>query len=81
MDMQLNPVERSAVHFVGFRGEEYTSAVKVWGPPDFIHFINDVRFRIDLCVGDVAVYANGCESRPYDFNVSDLVDQDPENGV
>lgn len=31
------------VHFVGFRGDEYRSAVKIWGTPDFIHRIWDQR--------------------------------------
>jgi hypothetical protein len=25
------------LHFIGFRGEEYWSAVKVWGKPEMIH--------------------------------------------
>lgn len=28
---------KSAVHFAGFRGEEYWSAVKISGVPDFLH--------------------------------------------
>ena len=27
--------EKSCVHFVGFRGEEYWSAVRIWGKPDY----------------------------------------------
>jgi hypothetical protein len=26
----------SCIHFVGFKGEEYWTAVKVWGLPDFV---------------------------------------------
>lgn len=25
------------MHFIGFRGDEYWSAVKVWGKPDHVH--------------------------------------------
>jgi len=25
-----------ALHFIGFRGEEYWSAVRVWGKPDYV---------------------------------------------
>ena len=32
-----------AVHFIAFRGEEYWSAVKVWGRPNFIHRGWDTR--------------------------------------
>ena len=35
----------SDIHFVGFRGEEYWSAVKVWGLPDFYHRGYDLRMR------------------------------------
>jgi hypothetical protein len=28
--------DRPCVHFVGFRGEEYWSAVRLWGRPDYI---------------------------------------------
>jgi hypothetical protein len=74
-------VTRPAVHFVGFKGEEYLSAVRVWGEPDFIHRANDRRMRREVLETDTIVYARGSEGRPSDYNVSDLVTQDPENGV
>lgn len=71
-----------AVHFVGFRGDEYLSAVRVWGRPGFIHFNNDPRMRREVCpAADTIIYANGAEARPKDQNASDLRPQDPENGV
>lgn len=70
-----------AVHFVGFRGDEYWSAVKVWGKPGFIHMGNDVRMRREMCEGDIVIFANGTEAKPSDRNYSDLKPQDPENGV
>ncbi|GHH09456.1 hypothetical protein GCM10008023_06160 [Sphingomonas glacialis] len=72
---------KPAVHFVGFRGEEYWSAVRVWGKPGFIHVGNDNRMRREMADGDVVIYANGCEARPSDRNFSDLKPQDRENGV
>ena len=30
---------QQAVHFVGFRGDEFTSAVRVFGKPDFIRIL------------------------------------------
>lgn len=47
------------VHFVWFRGEEYWSAVKVWGPPDFIHIGWDLRATKMLSEEDVVVFARG----------------------
>ena len=48
-----------AVHFFGFRGNEYISAVRVWGPPDFIHPVHDRRAYIEYDpVNDIAVFAN-----------------------
>ena len=37
-----------AVHFVGFRGQEYHSAVRVWGKPDFIHPVWDRWAQQDI---------------------------------
>ncbi len=45
-----------AVHFVGFRGEEYISAIKVWGRPDFIHLDHDRRMQRCCDDGDVIVF-------------------------
>lgn len=73
--------EVAAIHFVGFRGDEYASAVRVWGKPGFIHMGNDTRMRREMAPGDTVVFANGCEARPADRNFSDLKPQDPENGV
>jgi len=44
------------VHFIGFRGEEYWSAVKVFGPPDFIHLIHDHRLYGDVGPDDTLVF-------------------------
>lgn len=57
---------RPAVHFVGFRGHEYCSAIRVWGKPDFIHMGNDWRFRRELHPLDTVVFANGHEDKPAD---------------
>ena len=70
-----------AIHFVGFRKDEYVSAVRVFGQPDFIHRTNDARMRREVHDDDTVVYANGCELRPAERNSSDLMPQDPENGV
>ncbi len=58
-DILYNMTEtyRRCVHFVGFRGEEYHSAVKVWGVPDFFHLVWDYRARAEIAEGDTAVFA------------------------
>lgn len=45
-----------SVHFIGFRGEEYWNAVKVFGIPDFIHLIHDHRMYGDVGPDDVLVF-------------------------
>lgn len=60
-----------AVHFVGFRGDEYWSAVAVWGAPHFIHMGNDTRLRLEIHAADTVIFANGCEARPSEQNYSD----------
>lgn len=54
---------RKAVHFVGFRGNEYTSAVRAFGPPDFIHRGWDLRARREIADGDTIVFAAGNASQ------------------
>jgi hypothetical protein len=46
-----------SVHFVGFRGDEYSRAVKVWGKPTFVHRIWDVRAAAEVSEGDLVVFA------------------------
>lgn len=62
-----------ALHFVGFKGDEYTSAKRCFGEPDFFHRKNDVRFACggELALGDTVVYANGSEKATYLFAVDD----------
>jgi hypothetical protein len=47
------------VHFVGFRGEEYHSAVKTFGPPHYIHRGWDLRAQREIADGDLVVFAFG----------------------
>lgn len=51
---------RAAVHFIGFKGEEYWSAVRIWGRPGFIHRRWDMRAKRDIDPEvDVVVFAQG----------------------
>jgi len=56
---------RRAVIFVGFKGEEYRSAVRVFGPPDIVSRYADPRLFGDIAPGDLVVFANG-----EDLNIS-----------
>lgn len=64
---------KRCVHFVGFKGDEYVSAVRVFGKPDFIHRKNDLRlvFGGELAPHDTVVYANGSEKAVCLFSVDD----------
>lgn len=55
-----------AVHFVGFRGDEYLSARRVWGVPDFFHRLWDVRAAHggEIHPSDTIVFATGDEHQP-----------------
>ncbi len=64
---------KNAVHFVGFRGNEYISAMRVFGCPDFFHRIWDGRAKEEIFEGDVVVFARGDEKQPvqmYSFDDS-----------
>lgn len=50
---------RTCIHFVGFRGEEYISAVRVWGEPDYIHRGWDRRAQREIGEGDTVIFAAG----------------------
>lgn len=59
------------VHFVGFRGDEYHSAVKVFGKPHFIHRGWDLRAQREIAEGDLIVFACGAsdeQPRAKSFN-------------
>ncbi len=67
------PVAKTVLHFVGFTGDEWISAVRVWGVPDFVHRWADDRFWLggERAPGDVVVYANGEETRLRRFILND----------
>lgn len=54
-----------ALHFIAFSGDEYTSAVRVFGKPDFIHRYWDSRAASMIIDGDVAVFAKGTIDDPF----------------
>ena len=54
------------VHFIGFRGDEYWSAVRIWGRPDFFHRDWDFRAAKEIAAGDVAIFAKwGADELPH----------------
>lgn len=62
-----------AVHFVAFRGDEYWSAVRLWGRPTFIHRRWDQRAGRELHSTDTVVFAKGCDlDPPSRFNGADI---------
>lgn len=65
---------RSMVHFVGFRGDEYNRARRIW-TPDFIHPRWDIRARREIADGDIIVFAEGDDrQKPSRFNAPDFVE-------
>ena len=51
-------------HFVGFRGNEYARACRVFGRPDFIHPGWDRRAQIEIAPGDRVIFATGDIDQP-----------------
>jgi len=48
-----------ALHFIGFRGDEYNRAKKIWGEPDFIHPVHDRRAYVEIDIfDDILIFAN-----------------------
>lgn len=77
-------MSKPAVHFVGFRGDEFWSAVKIWGRPGLIHMGWDRRALRDIGEGDTVVFATGTEHGPFpvnkrtgrEMNFSDLIEKE-----
>lgn len=68
----------NAIHFVGFRGDEFNRAIKVFGKPDFIHRNFDTRvfgggeFDKD---NDIVIFANSSDAKtpsPFAFDDSSV---------
>lgn len=60
-----------AVHFVGFRHDEFNNAKKIWGNPDFFHRVFDRRAIAEFCEGDTVVFANASECKFSQFTFDD----------
>jgi hypothetical protein len=63
----MSYAERTALHFVRFdnrHGRQYQSAVRVFGPPDFLHRLWDRRAQREIAPGDMIVFAKGDADQP-----------------
>ena len=70
---QFAPESKPALHFVGFRGDEFWSAIRIWGRPDFVHRKWDQRARREIAPGDTIIFATGSEANePSQWNGNDL---------
>lgn len=68
------------VHFIGFRGEEYNTASRVYGKPDYIHKNWDRRARREIDFdADVLVFANAATPDVLVRNAPDI-NEDLYNG-
>jgi hypothetical protein len=69
----LRNMRQRTVHFVGFRGEEFHSAVRAFGPPDFVHVHWDARAVQEVAPGDRVVFTNAAMAHgfiPWTFDDS-----------
>jgi hypothetical protein len=65
------------VHFVGFRDDRYSAAVRVWGRPDFVHRWWGKRARREIAEGDTVVFATGeWTQEPSRYNAPDITEDD-----
>jgi hypothetical protein len=63
---------KNAVHFVGFRGDEFNRAVRVFGQPDFIHNVWDKRAVAEVFEGDTVVLGpKGRDDQVAEFTFDD----------
>lgn len=65
-------------HFVGFRGDEYMRACRIWGKPHYIHHTWDRRAQRDIADGDTVVFAKGDSDQPVGpYNGPDILEKLP----
>lgn len=57
----------TVVHFVGFpdnHGRQFQNAVRMFGPPAFMHRFWDQRAQRDIAPDDTVVFASGDDRQP-----------------
>lgn len=63
---------KKALHFVGFKDERLSAALRAFGRPDFWHRLWDWRAIAEIANGDMVVFATGDETQPVrDFTWND----------
>lgn len=69
----------SALHFVGFRGDEYHRARRIFGEPDFIHLRWDRRAKREIDFDrDTVLFATGPHDQPFaQRNSDDILEYRP----
>jgi len=58
------------IHFIGFRADEYISAIKVWGLPDFIHRDHDPRAYEEIAQNDIIIFGKKYRPQKYNWDAS-----------
>lgn len=62
-----------AIHYIGFRGDEYNAALRIFGPPDFVHLGWDRWAKQEVADRDVAIFARGTfDDPPSAYSFPDL---------
>lgn len=67
--------EMRCVHYIGFRGDEFVRARRVFGGPVFIHRAWDRRALRDIGPEDLVVFASGDERQPFAHNCDDITER------
>jgi len=65
----------NSLHFVGFRGDEYFRAIKVFGEPTFIHICHDKRAVAEFMEGDTVVFGpKGSPDKVCEYNGPEIIE-------
>lgn len=64
-----------AVHYVGFRGDEFARARRLFGAPVFIHRQWDRRAQRDIGPDDLVIFATGDETQSLARSNGDDIDE------
>ena len=68
---------KRTLHFIGFKGDEYHSAVKIWGKPGMVHIGYDIRALTEIGEDDIVIFAKGewTQAPNTKFNFPDIIEK------
>ena len=63
--------DNKCIHMIGMRGNQLDNAIKIWGQPDFIHHVHDLRGHQEIdWDNDIIILGKSCDLKSHSWNDS-----------